>query len=160
MADAPVKTLHHLASVVSLRGIGGDVKKVKGFNAKVAVILTKGVGTMACAYLFCIIALISLPAIITQTGWVSKSTFPHFLTSAGLILIVAWIAQTFIQLVLLSVIMVGQAVQSATSDARAENAFDDTEFIKNQVNEHTDGGLKIILDRLAEIEARLPAQAT
>ena len=81
---------------------------------------------------------------------------PNFLTKPGLILIVAWIAQTFLQLVLLSVIMVGQSVQSATSDARADKEFSDTEFIMDQVNEHTDGGLKVIIEHLAAIEARLP----
>jgi hypothetical protein len=47
-------------------------------------------------------------------------------------------------------------VQSATSDARAEKEFSDTEFIMDQVNEHTDGGLKVIIEHLAAIEARLP----
>jgi hypothetical protein len=56
--------------------------------------------------------------------------------------------------------MVGQSVQSATSDARAEKEFTDTEFIKDQVNEHTDGGLKLLLDRLEAIEARLPPATT
>jgi hypothetical protein len=63
--------------------------KVEGFNAKLAVALTKDVGTMAMAYLFCLIALASLPAILDQTGWFPKGTFPHFLTSPSLILVVA-----------------------------------------------------------------------
>src|SRR5579863_2637051 len=49
---APVKVQHHFARVVSLRGVGKEMKEVEGFNAKVAVLLTRGVGTMACAYLF------------------------------------------------------------------------------------------------------------
>jgi hypothetical protein len=53
-----------------------------------------------------------------------------------------------------------QSVQSATSDARAEKEFSDTEFIMDQVNEHTDGGLKLLLDRLEAIEARLPPVTT
>jgi hypothetical protein len=61
---------------------------------------------------------------------------------------VAWIAQTFLQLVLLSVIMVGQAVQSAAADARASKTYNDSEWIKNQVDEHTDGGFKVLLDGL------------
>ena len=31
----------------------------------------------------------------------------------------------------------------------------DTEFIMDQVNEHTDGGLKLILERLDAIEGKL-----
>jgi hypothetical protein len=52
---------------------------------------------MWCAYIFAAIAVISLPAAI-------KSGDP--------IVIVAWIAQTFLQLVLLSIIMVGQDASS------------------------------------------------
>ena len=48
---------------------------------------------MWCAYIFAAIALISLPAAI-KTG--------------DPIVIIAWVAQTFLQLVLLSIIMVGQ----------------------------------------------------
>lgn len=150
---APVKVQHHFAKVVSLRGVGKEMKEVEGFNAKVAVLLTRGVGTMACAYVFCLIALTSLPAILVQAGVLHRSEVPSFLTKAGLILIVAWIAQTFIQLVLLSVIMVGQSVQSAASDARAEGTFKDTETILDRLDVHTEGGLKTILDRLDALEA-------
>lgn len=107
---------------------------------------------MACAYLFCLIALTSLPAILVEAGVLNKSDVPSFLTKAGLILIVSWIAQTFIQLVLLSVIMVGQSVQSAASDARADHTFADTETILDRLDVHTEGGLKAILDRLDELQ--------
>jgi hypothetical protein len=79
------------------------------------------------------------------------------LTSPSLILVVAWIAQTFLQLVLLSVIMVGQSVQSAASDARAVKTFEDTQVIVDRLDTKTEGGIKEILDRLAEMEARLSA---
>jgi len=61
---------------------------------------------MWCAYAFAVIALISLPSAI-QSG--------------NSIIIIAWIAQTFLQLVLLPIIIVGQNVQAAASDARAES---------------------------------------
>ncbi|HAF11553.1 MAG TPA: hypothetical protein DCK98_15935 [Chloroflexi bacterium] len=57
------------------------------------------------AYLFAGIALISLSAA---------------LGSGDVIVIVAWIAQTFLQLVLLPIIIVGQNVIQAANDARAE----------------------------------------
>ncbi len=76
------------------------------FNTKVAVAVTKSVGSMWCAYAFGILALISLPSAI-------KSGDP--------IIIIGWIAQTFLQLVLLPIIIVGQNVQAAAGDARAES---------------------------------------
>ena len=129
LSTVPTKIHHHFAEAVKVdpAAIKKAMGEVHGFNAKLAVLITKGVGSMACAYLFCLIALVSLPAIISQTGWVPKTDIPTFLRSPGLILIVAWVAQTFIQLVLLAVIMVGQAVQSAASDARAEETATNTE---------------------------------
>ena len=78
------------------------------FNNSLAARITKTVGTMGCAYIFTIIALISLPAAIS---------------SGNVITIVGWVAQTFLQLVLLSIIMVGQSVQSSASDARTEKTL-------------------------------------
>src|SRR5208282_4078094 len=126
-----------------------------GFNAKLAVILTRCVGSMACAYLFCLIALVSLPAILIEAGALKATAVPHFLTRPGLILIVAWVAQTFLQLVLLSVIMVGQSVQSAASDARADGTFKDTEVILDRLDCETQGGIQVILERLEAIEAKM-----
>lgn len=87
---------------ISRRQLAGPVKTAEQhdrstrfarFNTWVATRTTALVGTMVCAYLFTVLALISLPSA---------------LKSANLIIIVAWIAQTFIQLVLLPVIIVGQ----------------------------------------------------
>jgi hypothetical protein len=75
-------------------------------NTRLALAITKSVGSMWCAYAFALLALISFPAAI-------RSHDP--------IIIVAWIAQTFLQLVLLPIIIVGQNVQAAASDARAES---------------------------------------
>ena len=75
------------------------------FNTALALRITKSVGTMWVAYLFAAVALISLPAA---------------LASGEVIVIVSWIAQTFLQLVLLPIIIVGQNVIQAANDARAE----------------------------------------
>lgn len=75
-------------------------------NTRLAVTITKLVGSMWCAYLFALLALISLPGAIS---------------SHDPVIIVAWVAQTFLQLVLLPIIIVGQNVQAAASDARAES---------------------------------------
>jgi len=124
------------------------MSEVDGFNAKFAVLVTRLVGSMWCAYLFTVIALVSLPAILLDANVLTKSDVPHFLASPGLILIVAWIAQTFIQLVLLSVIMVGQSVQSAASDARSEQTYEDTIKILDALDVKTEGGIKELRDEL------------
>jgi len=80
---------------------------MKRLNSWIAEKITDGVATMWCAYLFAAIALISLPKAI-QSG--------------DSIVIVSWVAQTFLQLVLLSIIMVGQKVQSQN----VENTINET----------------------------------
>lgn len=96
-----VKSEHVHAKV---HGVGAFGK----FNAWLAVKITNSVGTMVCAYIFTVIALIGLPAAIGQVS------------SQGPLPLVQWTAQTLIQLVLLSVILVGQRVISESQDARAE----------------------------------------
>jgi hypothetical protein len=146
------RSLHHMNQALSLANLKSDMAKVNGLNAKIAVLITQLVGSMWCAYVFCLIALASLPAILDQTGWIGHP-FPHWLVAPGLILIIAWVAQTFIQLVLLSVIMVGQSVQSVASDARAAKTLEDTEKILDALNLKTQGGLAEIL---AAIEDQKP----
>jgi hypothetical protein len=136
--DAPVKVRAQLPRVVRFdpKEIKKAASEVEGFNAKLALVITRTVGTMACAYVFAVIALISLPAAIN---------------SGQVIVIVAWIAQTFLQLVLLSIIMVGQTVQSAASDERAAKEFADTETILDRLDVHTAGGIKDVLDAIHAI---------
>ncbi len=133
----PVKTEHHLAKALhpTPSVLREAMSHAEGFNAKFAVLITRLVGTMWCAYLFAIIALIGLGPALKPGG-------------EG---IIAWIAQTFLQLVLLSVIMVGQTVQSLAADARATNTFKDAEVILDRLDVRTQGGLKTILDRLDEL---------
>ncbi|HWE99421.1 MAG TPA: hypothetical protein VG248_06470 [Caulobacteraceae bacterium] len=84
-----------------------------GLNGRIAILITNSVGTMWCAYAFAILALISLPEAI----------------KAGTAALIAWIAQTFLQLVLLSVIMVGQKVAAAASDKQALQTYKDAEAL-------------------------------
>jgi hypothetical protein len=142
---------HFNVAKFNLHSIRQAVGRAEGLNAKIAVIITRAVGTMACAYLFCLIALVSLPAILIEAGVLTKSDVPHFLTQTGLILVVAWVAQTFIQLVLLSIIMVGQNVQSIATDARSQKTYEDAVTILDRLDVQTEGGLKAILDRLDEM---------
>jgi hypothetical protein len=101
------------------------------FNTRLAIKITNGVGSMWTAYLFGVLSLISLPAILTQGNFVSKSTFPAWLISVSLIALVAWIAQTFLQLVLLPIIMVGQNVIQGQQNAKSEADHDTLTYLAN-----------------------------
>jgi uncharacterized membrane protein len=93
--------VRHADGLARVHGSG----RVAQFNTFLAVNITKSVGSMWCAYAFAALACISLPSAIR---------------SGDPVIMVSWISQTFLQLVLLSVIMVGQNVLAAASDARAE----------------------------------------
>jgi hypothetical protein len=88
-----------------------------GINGKIGVFITTVVGTMWAAYVFTLLALVSFPAAI-QSG--------------DKIIIVAWIAQTFLQLILLPIIIVGQNVQARAADKRSEQTFSDAEAILHE----------------------------
>lgn len=83
--------------------------KVKSFNKWFAAKITGMVGTMGCAYLFTLLALVSLPSV---------------LESGNIIQIISWITQTFLQLVLLSVLMVGQNIMGEASERRSEETHE------------------------------------
>ena len=83
------------------------------FNNWLAVKITNIVGTMWCAYAFACLALVSLPEAI----------------HGGTATLISWIAQTFLQLVLLSIIMVGQNVASEKSDRQLQQTYRDAEAL-------------------------------
>ncbi len=95
-------TSHHGRQQVHGVGIVGRL------NNGVAVLITKSVGTMVAAYLFFLISLVSFPQALNA-----------FL-SGDTVVGVSWLSQSFLQLVLLPIILVGQNVISASQDARAE----------------------------------------
>lgn len=82
-------------------------KSKLGILDRIAIAITKVVGTMWCALAFTVLALISLPQAI----------------HGGVGTTISWIAQTFLQLVLLSIIMVGQDLQNRHSEARADATY-------------------------------------
>ena len=101
----------------------GGESAVQRFNAALAVRITNLVGSMWCAYAFAVLALISLPDAIRS----------------GRPAIIQWIAQTFLQLVLLSIIIVGQNVQSAAADKRSQATYEDADAVLHtalQIQEH------------------------
>ena len=94
---------------------------------------------MWCAYLFAMLALISLPEALRG----GKATT------------ISWIAQTFLQLVLLSIIIVGQKVSAEASDERALNTYNDAEAVLHeaiQIQQHL-AAQDALLTRLVEAQS-------
>ena len=114
------------------------------FNTWFAVKVTNVVGTMWCAYAFALLALVSLPGA---------------LASGNPVVIVSWISQTFIQLVLLSIIIVGQNILAAASDKRAEATYQDADAVLHtamQIQNHLgaqDAEIERILATLTSLKA-------
>jgi hypothetical protein len=117
----------------------GGNNPITRFNTWLAVKVTSGVGTMWCAYAFAALALVSLPAAIT---------------SGNPVVLVSWISQTFLQLVLLSIIIVGQNVLATASDKRAEATYEDADAVLHtalQIQDHLaaqDAEIEKIIARL------------
>ncbi len=121
-----------------------------GLNGKIGAFITKIVGTMWAGYIFFLLTLVSLPAAIA-----SKSA----------IVIISWIAQTFLQLVLLPIIIVGQNIQGKAADKRAILTYQDAESILHecqQLQEHLksqDDILVKIISDAKSIETDLKAKS-
>lgn len=116
-----------------------------GFNGRFALLITTIVGTMWCAYAFAMLALVALPSALTS----------------GPLAIVQWVSQTFIQLVLLSIIMVGQNIMGKASDKRAEMTYKDADATFHEAEEiqahlkAQDDAMNTMLDKLEKLEAAL-----
>lgn len=89
----------------------------RAFNEALAARVTRAVGSMTCAWFFAILAMFGLPSALAPGG-------------IGLVM---WFSTTFLQLVLLSILAVGQQVQA------------------QQAEQHTDA--------LADVHERLDAHA-
>jgi hypothetical protein len=138
------RTRHYLPVVLRLspRAIKRDVQAVDGVNAKVAVILTRVVGTMWAFWVFNGIALVSLPSAI-RTG--------------QLTVIINWVSSNWIQLILLPALMVGQNLQNVAADARSAKTFQDVETVLDRLDTRTQGGLKDVMDAIESL--RVPGAA-
>ncbi len=116
-----------------------------GVNGRIALTLTTAVGTMWCAYAFAVLALVVLPDAIR----------------GGTLTLIQWVSQTFIQLVMLSVIMVGQNILGKASDKRADMTYQDADAILHealQIQTHLkaqDDALNTLLDRITVLEAAI-----
>ena len=111
------------------------------FNAKVGLKITLIVGTMWTAYLFTLLALVSAPAAFKM---------------GDSLIIVAWIAQMFRQLVLLSIIIVGQNVQAAAADERSLATYNDASAVLEEAKQ-IQAHLEVQDDAIQKILATLIA---
>ncbi len=120
-----------------------------GTNGRIALGLTTAVGTMWCAYAFAALALIVLPQAI----------------GGGVLTFVQWVSQTFIQLVMLSVIMVGQNILGRASDKRATMTYEDGEATfheAEQIQAHLqlqDDAINALLDKVERLETAIARSA-
>ena len=112
-----------------VRNVNKEHRESLSVLDKVAMIITKMVGTMWCAIAFTILALISLPQAI----------------AGGTATTISWIAQTFLQLVLLSIIMVGQNLQNRHSELRADADYETNVDAKKDI--------ETLMKRLDSIES-------
>ena len=123
-----------------------------GVNGKVALALTTIVGTMWCAYAFALLALVALPFALPGQP------------TGGVMQMIQWVSQTFIQLTMLSVIMVGQNILSKASDKRAEMTYKDADATfheASQIQVHLaeqDTAINTLLDKVLKLEAALVAK--
>ena len=139
MENDKVVSLEELRKIK--KPVNANIKHKESLSVldKVAMFITSIVGTMWCAIVFTILALVSLPDAI----------------SGGKATMISWIAQTFLQLVLLSVIMVGQNLQNKHSEARAEADFDvnvKSELEVETIIQHLENQNKIISKILEKLE--------
>ncbi|MFA6495231.1 MAG: DUF1003 domain-containing protein [Candidatus Paceibacterota bacterium] len=111
-----------------VRNVNKEHKESLSVLDKAAIFITKVVGTMWCAIAFTVLALISLPQALY----------------GGTATTISWIAQTFLQLVLLSIIMVGQNLQSRHSELRADADY--------ETNLESKKDIEVLIKRLDSIE--------
>lgn len=116
---------------MTTRNVNQEHKEKLTFFDKVVLSITKMVGTMWCAIIFTIIALMGLPYALNN----------------GTAETITWLVQTFLQLVLLAVVLAGQNLQNRHSEIRADADYE------NNVNVRKDA--EIIMKRLDEIEKKI-----
>ncbi|WP_059015231.1 DUF1003 domain-containing protein [Mycobacterium sp. M26] len=126
-----------------IRGVAHENWLVR-FNARFGLKITVVVGTMWTAYLFTVLALFALPDAIKQ----------------GTYFIVVWLSSSFLQLVLLPIIIVGQNIQAKAADTRADETYKDAEAVLKEasmIQDHLtkqDELITHILDQLKPLIAK------
>jgi len=120
---APTEHVPRLVTQNDVHDMVHGAGAVGQFNRGLAVAITKSVGTMWAAYLFVLIALVSFPQALAA------------FKQGDMLTGITWLSQSFLQLVLLPIIIVGQNVISTSQDARAE-ADHETLMALHTINVH------------------------
>lgn len=122
------------------------------FNKRVAIWLTKNVGSMTAFWIFTILSMTVAPSCLFAAGYIH---WKAFITSFGFELLATLVLSTWLELVLMPAIMVGQNLGAAASDARAAKQFGDTEVIVDRLDTHTQGGISDVLDAITELRSHV-----
>jgi len=141
----------HLADASSLKR-PSELRKltsdVHGFNEKTAILVPEVLGSMPFFWFCLILTLLSLPEVLTVfdtevlKGAVGLAHFfPATLLKVSVVGLVAWVAQTFIQLLALPVLQVSGNATQAQLDTHVEAIID-------ALNVDTAGGIAQARDEI------------
>ena len=110
----------HQPKSVTVEDVREAQKARGGFNAKIAVLITKAVGNMWTAYIFTLLSLVGLLGLL---GLLNPFTF----------LLCTWVSQMFLQLVFLPILSVGQNVLGQHQELVTEETAKNTRALLHQI---------------------------
>jgi hypothetical protein len=166
VALQPISAFNHHVAVQSSAPRPNEIRAMwrrgkehgHGFNARVAVIVCAVLGSMPMFWFSIVLALLSLPAVLSafSTEVLSFSLgLPTVITKVSLIALIAWVAQTFIQLVALPVLQVSNNAQMAQVEAGLAKLHTFGQTTVENLDLAIEGGQRAVLEALAEIGAKL-----
>ena len=132
---------YHQPRTITVTDVHEAHKARGGLNASIAILLTRSVATMWAAYVFAALAVVGLLGLF---GWLNPFIF----------LLTTWISQQFLQLVLLSVIMVGQGLLGKHSEMLSEEMAATTTKNYHQLGQlvrHLNAQDEVLQQELAEL---------
>lgn len=119
-------------------------------NKRIALWMFKNVGSMTAFWITLFLCLCAVPAVLFQMHVISIVVV---FTGYGFYLLLTWGISTTFQAIMLPGLMVGQNLQSEAADARSAKQFEDTEVIVDKLNLETEGGIKVLNDKLDKVIA-------
>lgn len=130
--------LPHPHTPVNVNLIHSIEQRTGNFNQRLAVRVTTLVGSMACAYVFVLLAIIGFPGL--------HATLPQY---------VQWFSGTFLQLVMLPVLAVGTAQLGRHQELQADEMYHLTQKIcvdnETMIKQNT-----LLLDQFQQRTQQLP----
>jgi len=112
----------HPHKPMNVASVHKEKLRAAGLNTRLAVSITKLVGTMWCAYVFTVLAVIGLFGLL---GWLNPFTF----------LLATWVSQQFLQLVFLPILSVGQNVINQHQELQSQEQFDTTMKAEHEIEQ-------------------------